>query len=288
MQAFAERRQTARLLASTVTKLTKMVTSHKRGDLRGAGKALGVNVRPRRVRKYKSVFSNNPSEAFASGVLELQYGWRPLYSDIYGSAELVAQKIVRESIGRATSKVTERRREVTVIQGGGGHADMYFAISRKVTSKYVIYYATSSDVDHTLSQVGITNPALIAWELTPWSFVFDWLVPIGNYISSFDAVAGLRFVKGTKTAFEYITQFGKGVTGNTSGAGIKRHYSYTGSSDCEVINLTRTALHGFPDIDIPTFKNPFSNKKGPESLLAGGAEHAINLLALLRSNLRLR
>jgi hypothetical protein len=82
MQAFAERRQTARLLASTVTKLTKMVTSLKRGDLRGAGKALGVNVRPRRVRKYKSVFSNNPSEAFASGVLELQYGWRPLYSDI--------------------------------------------------------------------------------------------------------------------------------------------------------------------------------------------------------------
>jgi hypothetical protein len=43
-----------------------------------------------------------------------------------------------------------------------------------------------------LSQLGITNPALLVWELIPYSFVIDWLIPVGDFLSSLDALVGVE------------------------------------------------------------------------------------------------
>jgi len=40
------------------------------------------------------------------------------------------------------------------------------------------------------NDIGLVNPAAIAWELVPFSFVVDWFYPIGQYISSVTDLLG--------------------------------------------------------------------------------------------------
>ena len=42
-----------------------------------------------------------------------------------------------------------------------------------------------------LQQLGLLNPASIAWELVPYSFVLDWFSNIGQVLGQFTAFAGL-------------------------------------------------------------------------------------------------
>jgi len=139
-------------------------------------------------------------------------------------------------------------------------------VIRKVMMK--ITFGSSSEEVHTLAQMGFTNPALIAWELTPWSFVIDWFLPVGNFISSLDATLGLVFVDGYKSTR---------VTKNSHShawwdPGIKNvSYHWEGSvigSNSEETFL-RSTLTSFPSPRLPSFKNPFSS------------QHLLNAVALL-------
>jgi hypothetical protein len=272
VQAFAERKQTARLLSDTITRFAAAIKSLKTGNFAAAGKALGVTPSPRRIRKWTKSYSENQSKAIANGWLELQYGWRPMLSDVYGSAELIAQKQIREvrSISRtsASAQLVDRVRRFN--QQG---YPMFFETTRKVTIKNVIYYSTPSE-SHTLAQVGITNPLYIAWELTPWSFAVDWLLPIGNYISTLDSTKGLTFEKGCRTFFQEVKVFGKGLSGPTQG-GTQSVVNDNEASYLEV-SCQRVNLSDFPRTELPRFKNPF------------GTEHVLNALALLRTSFTLR
>jgi hypothetical protein len=41
-----------------------------------------------------------------------------------------------------------------------------------------------------LSQLGLANPAAVAWELVPFSFVVDWFTDAGTFINSFTDFLG--------------------------------------------------------------------------------------------------
>jgi hypothetical protein len=57
----------------------------------------------------------------------------------------------------------------------------------------------------TLNQLGLLNPLSLIYELTPWSFVVDWFVPIGPVLNALTAPAGLIFVSGTKSVKSSFT-----------------------------------------------------------------------------------
>jgi hypothetical protein len=272
VQAFAERGQTVRLLGNTISRLAGAATALKRGSFAAAARSLGVKASPRRVRKYTKSWSEDQSKALANGWLELQYGWRPLITDIYGAAEQLAQTNVREVrniVRKSASKFDTVRQEIAPVNG---NPKFYCTVIRRTTIKYVVYYSTPVGT-HSLTQIGLTNPLLIAWELTPWSFVADWILPLGNYISTLDATNSLVFEKGCRTQFQEVTVFGKGRSGAAQ-AGV--NWDYDLSSDSKEINIERTTLSSFPEVNLPKFKNPFS------------VTHVLNSIALLRTNLRVR
>lgn len=60
-------------------------------------------------------------------------------------------------------------------------------------------YKISSPSVRTANQLGLLNVAEIAWNLTPWSFVFDWFVPVGKFLQQQGFESGLTFVRGWKT-----------------------------------------------------------------------------------------
>jgi hypothetical protein len=53
------------------------------------------------------------------------------------------------------------------------------------------------------SRLGLINPASVAWELVPFSFVVDWFTGFGSYLDSFTELAGLSVSQ------EYSTMYAK-------------------------------------------------------------------------------
>ena len=117
-----------------------------------------------------------------------------------------------------------------------------------------------------------TNPLTVLWEVTPWSFVVDWAIPIGRYLEQLSATHGWYFYDGCIT-----TTFNVGEAGGYSWSSIRtypgyyieiKRFSSEGGAG-SWYEMQRVAISDFPIPDVPHFKNPFS------------AMHALNSIALL-------
>lgn len=235
-QAFAEREQTVGLVYNNVKRLVSLAIALKKGNVKGA-KDLLLGSKGRDKRKQISVFnrdgthvvgrkyvhtrvgstSNNLTpEQFASLWLEFQYGWRPLLSDIYGACELIADTYYRKPSVRFTGKA---RASTTYVELTGyyvpfGNASWCSGIKagtwasqdtykHDFRSNTVLEFREPESMRRVFSQTGITDPALLAWEVLPYSFVIDWFIPIGTYLENINATCGLDFVRGcTVTSFK--------------------------------------------------------------------------------------
>lgn len=55
----------------------------------------------------------------------------------------------------------------------------------KYRINYRFYYEKKvPNASNTNSKLGLDNPFGVLWEITPWSFLFDYVIPIGNYIAA--------------------------------------------------------------------------------------------------------
>lgn len=121
--------------------------------------------------------------------LQYQYGVKPLMSDLYGVLDLFQAQMQAGSLyvsrvsGGCGLNKSRSSGDAIQIQSG--------------TSKYVAtaYFMVRNETLRSLAQNGITNPALLAWELIPYSFVIDWVLPIGNWLSAADALTGVTVLK---------------------------------------------------------------------------------------------
>lgn len=131
----------------------------------------------------------------ANRYLEWTYGWSPTMQDIYGLSVQLQQRIIANQwiycIVRSSDESTQ------IVPFGSGQAVNADRLFRKITARYKV----DNTKFKTLSQLGITNPALVAYESIPYSFVLDWIIGIGDFLSTFDALVGvkdLQFVESAK------------------------------------------------------------------------------------------
>lgn len=261
VQMYAEKAQTAEMFAKTALRLVETISALRKGHFNVAAAALGVNPFTRAKRRFSRQYAKDQSKAVANGWLELQYGWLPLISDCFGAAELIAQKQFRELRVKASTFVNMRRTSYSDTSDSRWRTQNWAATELKC--KYTVYFGSSYDALHTLSQVGITNPAYIAWELLPYSFVVDWFWPLGNWINTWDATNGLDFKDGCLT---YVTKAENNCL--TSGrAGTLYRGTAWGSQ--KKITISRTKITSFPFVGFPSLKSPVSYP------------HLANALALL-------
>lgn len=273
IQAYAESSQVQRLIGDTTKRLASMYVNLRRGNLAAAGADVGLRVSKRASTRFKQSHSRAKTRAeieslLANGVLAVQYGIRPLISDIIGTAELLAQKVSEEVVNSARNSHSMEFTESRSLRATSSYnayeaytASAWCETRIKVRTSVGVEYAKGSEVNHTLAQLGITNPLLLAWELLPWSFVIDWFLPIGNYISSMDATLGLAFRRGFVSTSYEVTHIRNQVV--TGGVESQTSSSYSQKS------FVRTPLTSFPTSSPPSFKNPLSY------------EHALNGIALL-------
>lgn len=195
-QAYAERKQTADLIARNVNRIASAAMAIRRGNLRHASNLFGMR-HPPKLRNEISPGARNLSNHW----LEYSYGWRPLLNDIYGSCELIAKTYYenRPTIIKSNHSETYVWKDFTLFYDSNyGYREKLVAHCKQSTS-YVVAFSEDSSFSQKMASTGITNPLLLAWELIPYSFVVDWFVPVGAYLGNLDATVGLSFRGGTVT-----------------------------------------------------------------------------------------
>jgi len=274
-QAFAERQQTIDLFGNTARRIYQSYKDLRHGDIASAARHLGVQVGRRRRAAFNKSFARNQAESVSRGWLELQYGWKPLLSDVYGAAEDLAQSYTPEFQKVTVRKTIRRTLSQTINELGtasnvSGSYKTFLNGEARYTVRIGCTFTVSSSQLRRASQMGLTNPATLAWELLPFSFVADWFMPIGNWINSWDSTLGLDFKDGFKTTFSVFEGNGTVACGYTY-LPEQTTFSKLYTSKLKTVKVQRAKLFSFPAAVAPSFKNPLS------------VTHAANALALLFS-----
>lgn len=198
-QFFGERRQLASMLAATAQRVLSAGRALRSADPRAFATALSLSGDETRDLKhrFKHVQRTPVDKRIAQHWLEYIYGWRPLLMDVHDATELMAQKIAGERYPSelyASARVVRESLQ-TGVTAYGAKILWQYRHRQKMHVKYVL----EDTAKQVLAQTGISNPALLAWELLPYSFVVDWFLPVGNYLESLTAFDGFVLKGGYST-----------------------------------------------------------------------------------------
>lgn len=242
-EALAEARSTVSHLARTATTLLRAYSYARRGKWTKLLKELKVNPK----RKWST---KDP----ASRWLEVQFGWTPLVNDIKGVYDLSQSQLRSNGLFFSAERnlVSSYLSEDINRSNSQQHSETscLFTGTRGVAVKL---YARVRDEDiANLTSLGLSDPLQVAWALVPFSFVVDWVLPVGSYLEALGATKGLTFVSGTCTEFINgslnISAGYKTLSAESDGM-----FSKWGS----VSSVRRTVYQNFP-APIPYIKSPFS------------------------------
>ena len=255
-QAFAERKQTAELIASSARRIVMAAVSLKHGRLGDFVNSLGIQSTGSIREAWKRVEKTPPHRRLANHWVEFQYGWKPLLQDTFGAADLLSRHISDDSWHHAIhSSGTADDKSYTSALNGANRTN---ALTVRTTKcRMAARYRMDSAARAVLGATGISNPALLAWELLPWSFVVDWFVPVGNYLESLDAFSGFSIIDGT-VSNNSETKYQQDTSGTTTDyfSIYRRSVTTSWSAGYRICTYTRTTISSWPSAILPTFKNP--------------------------------
>lgn len=196
--AVAEGRKTADMILDAANRIWRSYRAFRRGNFKEV--ARNLNIPPNRVHKTW---------------LEYKYGWMPLLKDVEGAAEHYAQHTLGGRPPRFTVSSHEDfdlPRIEKVFQMGffpvssdnAGHNETVYAVGKGHIRTKIWVEVTNPRMAE-LSQLGLTNPAELAWELIPFSFVFDWFISVGDYLKGLSALHGMTVRKAMSSYYVTIT-----------------------------------------------------------------------------------
>lgn len=200
----AELGQTVSMIASFARSASDAIIGLRRGNIHAAAAALGCKPLGRRARaKFRREYTYDQSKAVANGWLAYKYGWMPLLQDVRSAAELASSRITLPPPQRVSAQHTLSMADSADFEGGwhwyGRNGPTKTVTSRINTSCRTTFVFRQSGTPQLPTALGLTNPALVAWELVPLSFVVDWVLPVGDYLNSLDATIGWDLVRGFQT-----------------------------------------------------------------------------------------
>lgn len=243
--------ETVDMLADNVRRLANAGRAVRKGDIVGAAKALGVNA-PRGGRRHKKQRGDNvqsPLDNASGRWLELRYGWRPLIKDIYSLADTIAKS-------QEPRKVRIRLSESSPEFKPKSNSGLYTAEGSGRKGVQLIAYI--DEILPTLGdRMGLHDPASVMWELLPFSFVADWLYPVGNWLEARHIASRVSGVFVFTTREWYRTRI---RARNKVPDGL-RDFDYVDPwhlSWNRQIDLTRSVLTSLPAVKPPVFRNPWN------------------------------
>lgn len=223
--AYGERKESIKMIGQRIDQATDLLVSHK-ANMQRVNKALRKAQAPKKIKRLIKLASDLR--------LEFSYGWSPLASDLYTLCNEIMPPIVYSDVS-ATVRWSNPKPDEGSVFGYTLRTSGTFSAKAKVGLEQ------SSPLVSSGAMLGLTNPAEVAWELVPWSFAVDWILPVGDYLRQTAMFHGLKIRFSSMT----ITQEGE----SSATYNIRPPYP---SSQAEFKHYRRTSL---PSPSLPRFAN---------------------------------
>lgn len=189
-----EGHQTTKMIAETAKTLGRAYRNFRRGRFKQAAKALNIPF-------------DGALKKQANNWLAYQYGWKPLLSDVKGAAETLAQHVARprKEMFSVSAQVEESENwdfpswtSYTAGPSLSGFTCVTKGGVKKRTARAGLLLTFEYRASALAAQLGfgLADPLVVAWELTPFSFVFDWFIQVGDYLEAISALQGFKVLDG--------------------------------------------------------------------------------------------
>lgn len=199
--------QTSGMVVGAIKTLTKAALAISHGDVVNAARAFSVHPSKRLLKARNA----------ESRWLELQYGWLPTLQSAY-EAHKAYHAITKKS--RATHFAVSKTGSI-VQEVGSGVSRAYVTRKKSVYIQCEVYEPLSAP-----RSLGLVDPASVLWEHIPYSFVIDWFIPIGTYISTINSIPAIKgrfltttVLRATGFTFKFVAD---GPKAPTEGAKIMK------------------------------------------------------------------
>lgn len=250
-EALAGAVQTAEMLARVIQVLILTIVDLRKGRVARAAKRLDV------------LTPKNPKDV-ADAWLQMQYGWRPLVSDAYAAVELLKSQLASgELLMKATGTQTAPLPDWRCFGNPPATSKIPFNVQNensKVSARAECVYRISDPYAKAWAAVNFGNPLYLAWVATPFSFLVDWLIPVGDWLLGMSQANGCEFVSSWVTQRLQIKAWGTGpnvgVTGSQYGLS-KFHMNFLPRTRYEVMVIQRDVLVTWPRPELYINRSPF-------------------------------
>lgn len=219
---FAEREEAMKMVCQRAGQLVKAYRSFRKGRIVDGLKALGI----KRTKGNRWAKPKDASKLW----LEYHFGWAPLMQDIHTGVSIMTKDPTSKVVRASASRNTQWRgtlKDYQWVSSGGEHFTCHMSAEVSVESPNLFR----------ANQLGLLNPAAIAWELVPFSFVVDWFTSVGQVINSLSDFIGLELknayttvVYSGSTYLEYKQYEKPYPRGSSSGFRCIRTLGITGPS----------------------------------------------------------
>jgi hypothetical protein len=178
--AYAERKQSMAMIAHRMQTMLSFSMNLASGKYRKAAKSLHMERMPKGWR--------NPTKGFGDKFLEAHFGWEPIIRDIWSCVDLL-QNGVPPARAVGFARMSDSSTYMTPVNSSPLWTYDY-------SSEYMYKIGAKVKVVNPnlwlANQLGLVNPAGVAFDAIPFSFVLDWFVNVQQFLEQFTSLWGLE------------------------------------------------------------------------------------------------
>jgi len=182
----AEFKKSLGTIANRVEQVLRFTKAVKRGRF---GDAANILQTPMPIRRH-------PVKEQANNWLEFHLGIQPVVGDIFSAMHLLSEPI---KSSRVVAKVGYGGFEISRSRTTASFSMNNTYTCTGMSARCQADVAVTNPNLYLLNKLGVINPAQVAWQLMPLSFVLDWFINVESFLGSFTDFLGLTVQNASST-----------------------------------------------------------------------------------------
>lgn len=242
---------TQKYFRTALTEIVRLYKAVKRGNMREIKRLAKRGRAYLRKRGFTGAVYDGSGKASGKW-LEWRYAICPIVYDLDDMMAALYDSQFHPIIRRTASGVKEESFEAgirTMWADEGLKTDISLYARFSYQGRSVLYYSINPNAA-AFKRLGLINFGATLWELTPLSFVVDWVIPVGDVIGHLDAMAGVTVFSGTYSTRCHVESHVRSYKTEVWDRGVRLGYKAGGPQLKVADHYTRIR----DDLKSPSFK----------------------------------